>query len=121
MRTLILRGSFKYSFGVCLHVPTPSPSLPLSPSKFDIVLMVMGSLSSRMGDRPILPVKLPITVDLMLNFDRDSDSGRDVVLTSKQTFTQSTKIPRTVNINVLPVGFYLLNLLNLRGILHATS
>ena len=35
------------------------------PSKFNIVLMVTGSLTGRMGDR------LPVTIDMMLNFDGD--------------------------------------------------
>ena len=52
---------------VCLHVPTPFLSLLQCPSKFNIVLMVTGSLTGQMGDRPILPVKLPVTIDIMLN------------------------------------------------------
>ena len=40
--------------------------------------MVMVSLTGRMSDRLILPVKLPVTIDVMLNFDRDRDSDGDM-------------------------------------------
>ena len=50
---------------MCLHLRTLFPS----PSKFNIVLMVMGSLTGRMASRPILPIKIPITTDTILNFD----------------------------------------------------
>ena len=57
--TILFRSVFHHNeivlrcllcFRVCLHIPTPSPS------KFNIVSMVMGSLTGRMGLEPILPV-----------------------------------------------------------------
>ena len=36
--------------------------------------MVTGSLTGRIGDRAILPVKLPVTIYLMLIFDGYCDS-----------------------------------------------
>ena len=48
---------------VCLHVSSPSPSPSLSPSKFNIVLMVTGTLTGRMGFRPItISTMLTLTV-----------------------------------------------------------
>ena len=67
---------------VCLHIPTPTPSP--SPSKFNIVPMVTGSLTGRMGLEAILPVKLPVTIDTMLNFDEHSDGDGDGVGMCKQ-------------------------------------
>ena len=61
---------------------TLSDPLP-SQSKFNIVLMVMGSLTGRMASRPILPVKLSITISTMLNFDGNCDGNR--VRKCKQT------------------------------------
>ena len=55
----------------CLHIPTPSPS----PSSFITVPMVTG----RMGSRPILPVRQPVTIDIMLNFDGDGHCDGDGV------------------------------------------
>ena len=82
------------SIKVCLHVPTPSQSPSQCPSKFNIVLMVTGGLAGRMGLSPILPVKLSVTIDMMLNFDRhcDGDGDADGVGTCKQYFTFETAI-----------------------------
>ena len=51
--------------------------------------MVTGNLTGRMGDRSILPVKLPVTIDIMFNFDRhcDGDGNGNGVRTCKHTFT----------------------------------
>ena len=67
--------SFHVTVGIkaCLHILMPCPSPSQSSSKFNIVQIVTGSLTGRMGDRPILPVKLPITIDTMLSFDSDGD------------------------------------------------
>ena len=46
---------------VCLHVPTQSLSPSQCPSKFNIVPMVTGSLTGKMGVEPILPVRRPVT------------------------------------------------------------
>ena len=69
----------------CLHIPTLSPSPSQFPSKFNIMSMVMGSLTGRMDVSPILPVKLLITISIMLNFDRHCDGDEDGVITCKQT------------------------------------
>ena len=45
---------YKVTIKVCLHLPTPSPSQ--CPSKLNIMSMVTGSLTGRMGLEPILPV-----------------------------------------------------------------
>ena len=50
--------------------------------------MVMGSLTGRMGDRSILPVKLPVTISTMLNFDRDCDGDRHGVGMCKHTLIE---------------------------------
>ena len=76
---------------VCLHVPTPSPPPSQCMSKFNIVLMVTGSLTGRMGDTSILPVKLPITISTMLNFDGHCDGDGDGVGTCKHTFKSAVK------------------------------
>ena len=55
--------------------------------KFNIMSMVMDSLTGRMGDRPILPVKLPITISTMLNFDGNCYGDRDGVWMCKQTLS----------------------------------
>ena len=39
-----------------------------------------------MGVQPILPNKVAVTIDTMLNFDSDSDGLGDGDVTSKQTF-----------------------------------
>ena len=45
----------------------------------------MDTLMDRMGVRPILPVKVSITIDIMLNFDDDFDGHGDGDVTCKQT------------------------------------
>ena len=61
----------------------PSPSQ----SKFNILSMVMGTLMGNIGLETTLPVKLPVTIGTMLNFDGDCDVDRDGVGKCKQTFT----------------------------------
>ena len=46
------------SFKVCWHVTSPSPCLSKSPSKFNIVPMVIGTVMGRIGLKPILPIKV---------------------------------------------------------------
>ena len=67
-------------FKACLHVPTPFPS------KFIIMPMVTGSPTGRMGSIPILPVRLPVTIITMLNFDRHCDGDGNGLGTCKQAF-----------------------------------
>ena len=47
------------------------------PSKFIIMSMVMSSLTGRMSLSPILPVKLPVTISTILNFDTHCDGERE--------------------------------------------
>ena len=54
-------------FKAYLHIPTPSP-IP-SPSSFIIVQMVTFCLTCRMGLEPILPIRWPVTISTMFNFD----------------------------------------------------
>ena len=54
-----VRGSGRF-IRLFLYIPTPCPS----PSKFDIVPIVTGTLMGRMGVGTILP----ITVDTVINF-----------------------------------------------------
>ena len=42
---------------LCLHIPTRCASPSQSSSKFNIVPMVMGTLTGKMGCTPILPIK----------------------------------------------------------------
>ena len=72
---------------VCLHILTQSPSPSECPSKFNIVPMVTGSLTGRMGLEAILPVKLPVTIGTILNFDGHSDGDGDRVGMCKQALT----------------------------------
>ena len=53
---------------------------------FNIMPMVTSSLTGTIGARPILSIKLPVTIDTMLNFDGDGHGGG--VGMCKQTFTQ---------------------------------
>ena len=64
---------------VCLHVTSTCPSPCPSPSKFNIVPMVTGSLTDRLGVQPIQPVRVPVTIGTMLNFAGHGD------VTCKQT------------------------------------
>ena len=68
---------------VCLHVPTPS----LCPSEFNIVLMMMGNLTGRMGSRPILPVRQPVTIDAIIKLDGDGNGVGDGIGMCKQALT----------------------------------
>ena len=56
-------------FKVCLHIPSPFPSLSQCPQS----LTLCQWLTSRMGPRPILPVKLSVSISAMLNFDGHCD------------------------------------------------
>ena len=82
IKCFIKSYSMIFSIKVCLHFPTSSPSTSQCPSKFNIMSIVTAILTDRMGDRSILPVKMPVTICTMLNFDGDGDS----VGTCKQTF-----------------------------------
>ena len=57
----------------CLHIPMPLPIPFPSPSKFIVVLMVTGRLSGRMGSRPILPVRQPVTIGTITKLDGDGN------------------------------------------------
>ena len=72
---------------VCLHISIPSSS------KFNIV----STVTDRMGNGPILPVQLPITVNTVLNFDSDG------VGMCKQTLTvkRELELQQTLQIMVL--------------------
>ena len=52
-------------FTACLHIPSPSPSLCLSPTKFNIMRMEMDRLRERLGLEPILSVKWSVTIHTM--------------------------------------------------------
>ena len=80
---------------VCLHIPTQSPSPLECPSKFNIVPMVTGCLTGRMGLEAILPVKLTVTIDTMLNFDGHSDGDGDGVGMCKQALNGDSLSERT--------------------------
>ena len=54
--------------GLFTHSDTIPVSVTVS-SKFNIMSIVTGSLTGRMGDRAILTVKLPVTISTMVNFD----------------------------------------------------
>ena len=68
----------------CLHVPSPSPCLSPSPSKFNIASIEMDRLMDRIGSVPILPIKQTVTIGIMLNFDGDGDRHGDGDGTCKQ-------------------------------------
>ena len=70
-----------------LHVLTRFPSPSQCPSKFIVVPIVTGSLTGRKGDRPILPVKLPVTIDIMINFDGHCDGNGNGIGMFRHTFT----------------------------------
>ena len=59
---VVVVGKCERSLQPCSHVPTPK----FGPLKFNIVLMVMGTLTARMGSTPILPIEVPITIDTLL-------------------------------------------------------
>ena len=82
----------------CLHIPAPSPSPSECPSKFNIVPMVTGSLTGRMGLEAILPVKLPVTIDTMLNFDGHSDGDGDGAGMCKQALSFDFEMNPVLNI-----------------------
>ena len=46
----------------------------------------------RMGVQPILPVKVPVTIGTMLNFDGDCDGDGHGVGTCKHSLSHKTKI-----------------------------
>ena len=53
---------------------TLSDRVPItSQSSFNIVSMVTGTFMGRMGLWALLPVKLPITISIILNFDDDGN------------------------------------------------
>ena len=54
---------------VCLHVQTPFPSLSDCPSSLSLCQWLTG----RMGSIPILPIRVPITISTMINFDGQSN------------------------------------------------
>ena len=56
--------------------------------RFIIVPMVTDSLTGKMGIRPILPVRLSVTIATMLNFDGHCDGDGDGVGMCKQALTQ---------------------------------
>ena len=76
----------------CLHVP--SPSLCPSPSKFNIMPMVMVHLMGRMGTEPILSIKWSVSIDATINFDGDGDKDGDG--TCKQAFRQTPLPPPVI-------------------------
>ena len=49
--------------------------------------MVTGSLTGKMGVRPILPVRLSVTIATMLNFDGHCDGDGDGVGMCKQALS----------------------------------
>ena len=59
--------------------------------------MVTGSLTGRMGLEAILPVKLPVTINTMLNFDGHSDDDGDAVGMCKQAFTYKLNFKQFLN------------------------
>ena len=63
--TLNQKQDCTLTFKVHLHVTSQSPC----PSKFDIMLMVNGTLVDRMGVQSILPTKDTVTIDKMLKID----------------------------------------------------
>ena len=83
-------GSVPNSIGLCLGFGSISENI-LSRSvytfrhhhhhcqKFIIVLMVMSSLTGRLGNIHILPIKVSVTTDTMFNFDGDGHSDGDGV------------------------------------------
>ena len=81
-------GGGLYSEVACpkarLHVPSPSLCPSLSPSKYNIMPMVMVCLMGRMGTEPILSIKRSVSIDTMINFDSDGDGHGDGDGTCKQ-------------------------------------
>ena len=57
--------------------------------------MMTGTLIDRMGSRPILPIKVSITIGTMLNVDSDFDGHGDGDATCKQTLIWHTEISLT--------------------------
>ena len=45
-----------------------------------------------MGLQPILPIKVSVTIDTMLNFDDDIDELGDSDITCKQAFNSTPKL-----------------------------
>ena len=72
--------SFKWlSVKACSHKPTPKLGLKFDPLKFNIVSMVTSTLMGRMDPTSILPARLPVSIDTMLNCDGDcNDDGHGV-------------------------------------------
>ena len=68
----------------CLHVPSPSPCLCPSPSKYNITPMVTVHLMGRMGS---VSIKRSVSIDTMINFDGDGDGQGDGDGTCKQALT----------------------------------
>ena len=66
--------------------------------------MVTFTLTDRMGSRSILPIKVSVTTDTMLNFDDDFDGHGDGDVTCKQSLLAHThskaSFTRTVNVTV---------------------
>ena len=79
----------RFGFKACLHVPSLSPCLSPSPSKFNILPMVTVCLMGRMGTEPILSVKRSVSIDTMINFDGDGDGHGDRDGTCIQAFSSS--------------------------------
>ena len=76
----VLIAMEKFTFKACTHnvtVPVSIKSLP----KFITVLTMAG----RMGVQPILPVRVPVIIDTMINFD----GGRHGDVMCKQSFRKS--------------------------------
>ena len=78
----------KWVLKACLHIPTQSPSPSQCLSKFTTVPMVDG----QDGLEPILPVILPVTIEIMLNFYRHCDGDGDGVGTCKQAFREFSAV-----------------------------
>ena len=49
-------------------------------------MFLKDTLTDRMGVEPILPIKMSVTIDTMLNFDGDFDRHSDGDVTYKRTF-----------------------------------
>ena len=61
----------------CLHVLSPSLGPSSSQSKYNIVPMVTVRLMGRMCTEPTLSIKQSVSIDTMINFDRDGDGHGD--------------------------------------------
>ena len=86
------------SVRACLHILTPSPCPSLSPPKFSIALMVMGHLMGRMGSRPILPVRRPVTIGTIVQC-----VNRPLISNVKRKEKDEEKVLNSVSVQKLVV------------------